>query len=246
MDRRGDVIAVIGLVGLALALRLWQLADRPMQYDEGQVAYFSWVLAETGDYHYQPVLHGPVIYYLNALLFLVAGASDFVARLGPVLAGTALVVLPFGMRRQLGKVGAFTAAGLLAISPSFVYYSRFDREDIVITALELALLVVVVRMFDRPRGWHPAACGALLAACFATKESTFITVAILGAGLLGAAAGGWPVCGGCARPGRARGRGARWRSQSSTCCCSAGSSSTPRGCGTASTPGRSTGPSSTT
>ena len=195
------VFAAILLAGVALALRLWELADRPLQYDEGQVAFFSWVLSETGDYHYQPVLHGPVTYYLNALAFVLVGASDFTARLAPVLAGTLLVLLPFGLRRQLGQVGTLTAAGLLAISPSFLYYSRFDREDIVVTCLELALLVVGVRLFDRPRSWHPAALGALLAACFATKESTFITVAIVGAGLLGAQAGGWPVLRRLSSPG---------------------------------------------
>ncbi len=187
------MLAAILIAGVALALRLWQLAERPFQYDEGQVAYFSWVLSETGDYHYQPVLHGPLTYYLNALSFLIGGAADFTARLPSALAGTLLVVLPFGIRRQLGTVGAVTAAVLLAISPSFLYYSRFDREDILITCLVLALLVVGVRFFDQPQRWHPAALGALLAACFATKESTFITVAIIGAGLLGAQAGGWPV-----------------------------------------------------
>ncbi len=178
---------------VALALRMWQLDDRPFQYDEGQVAYFSWLFAEQGDYHYQPLLHGPLTYFLNAASFGLFGDSDFTARLMPALAGTAIVLLPLALRRQLGHAGALGAALLLAISPSFLYYSRFDREDIILTCLELALLVVAVRFFERPRSWHPAAIGALLAACFATKEATFITAAIVGAGMVGAQIAGWPV-----------------------------------------------------
>ncbi len=188
-----EAAAWAAVVALALLLRLWELTDRPFQYDEGQVAYFSWRFFEHGEYTYMPVLHGPVIYYLNALSFQLLGDSDFSARLVPVLAGIAIVLLPLGLRRQLGRAGALGAGALLAISPAFVYYSRFDREDIVLTCLELALLVVAVRLFDRPRPWHPAAIGALLAACFATKEATFITVAIVLTGLLGAQIAGWPL-----------------------------------------------------
>jgi uncharacterized protein (TIGR03663 family) len=185
-----------------MALRLWSLGDRPFQYDEGQVAYFSWVFEQTGDYHYQPVLHGPLTYYLNALSFLVAGVSDITARLPEALAGVVTVLLPLGLRRQLGSVAAIGASALLCVSPAFVYYARFDREDAILAALVMALIVVAVRWADAPRGWHPPVAAALLAAAFATKESTFITVAICGAGLLGAQVAGLPVIACIAAPGR--------------------------------------------
>ncbi len=203
MGARGEALAYGAIALLALGLRLLALDERPFQYDEGQVAYFSWVLATTGDYHYQPVLHGPLTYYLTALTFLGLGATDFTARLVPALAGTGLVLLPAAIRDQLGRTAALTCALLLAISPAFLYYSRFAREDALLAFLTLALVVVAIRLYDRPRAWHPAALGALLAASFAAKEATFISVAIAGAGLLGAAVAGWPV----AEPLRAL----RWR-----------------------------------
>jgi uncharacterized protein (TIGR03663 family) len=105
----------------------------------------------------------------------VFGDSDFTARLAPALMGTAMVALPYLMRRQLGRIAAFAAAALLAIGPSYLYYSRFAREDIYIACITLAMLVVAARFFDRPHRAHPALMGALTALSFATKESTFIT-----------------------------------------------------------------------
>jgi uncharacterized protein (TIGR03663 family) len=203
-DHAGRALqAAAALIALAaVLLRLWALGDPPFQYDEGQVAYFSWVFEQTGDYHYQPVLHGPLTFYLNALSFLVAGASDVTARLPEALAGVATVLLPLGLRRQLGSVAAIAASALLCVSPAFVYYARFDREDAILAALVMALIVVAVRWAAEPRAWHPPVAAALLAAAFATKESTFITVAIFGAGLLGAQVAGLPVAGRLVAPGR--------------------------------------------
>ena len=55
------------------------------------------------------------------------------------------------------------------------------------------MLVVIFRFFDEPRRLHLAAFGALLAASFATKETTFITIFV-------AAASSWSRS--SCRPGR--------------------------------------------
>ncbi len=165
---------------VALALRLYDLGDRPFHHDESQDAYFSWIFWKNGDYEYDPLLHGPLRFYLTAAMYTLFGDSDFTARLAPALMGTLMVPLPYLLRRQLGRVGAFSAAVMLAIGPSFLYFSRFAREDIYIAAITLGLLVVVFRFLDRPRKHHPALIGALLALSFATKETTFITVFVAG------------------------------------------------------------------
>lgn len=177
---RLEIIAYVVLVAVALALRLYDLGDRPFHHDESQDAYFSWLFAKNGDYQYNPLLHGPLRFYLTAGIFKVFGASDFTARLAPALMGTAMVAMPYFLRRQIGRIAAFAAAVLLAIGPSYLYFSRFAREDIYIASITLALLVVTFRFLDQPRRYHPALIGALLAASFATKESTFITVFVAG------------------------------------------------------------------
>jgi uncharacterized protein (TIGR03663 family) len=85
------------------------------------------------------------------------------------------VPLPYLIRAQLGRAGAFAAAALLAFGPSYLYFSRFAREDIYFAAISLALLAVSFRFLERPRRHQPALIGALLALSFATKETTFIT-----------------------------------------------------------------------
>ena len=176
----------VALVAVALILRLVHLADRPFHHDESQDAYFSWLFRKTGEYEYNPLLHGPLRFYLTGLMYLLFGDSDFTARLAPALMGTTMVALPFGLRRQMGRLGAYLAAALLAFEPTYLYFSRFAREDIYIACLTLALIVVIWRFLDQPRKGHPALIGALLALSFATKESTFITVFVMGGFFLAA------------------------------------------------------------
>jgi uncharacterized protein (TIGR03663 family) len=175
-----EVLAYGALTVAALSLRLYDLGDRPFHHDESQDAYFSWIFFTRGDYEYQPILHGPLRFYLTTVMFALFGDTDFSARLAPALMGTAMVPLLWGVRRQIGPIAAFAAAVLLAFGPSYLYFSRFAREDIYMASLTLAMLVILFRFLDRPRRWHPAATGALLAASFATKEATFITVFVAG------------------------------------------------------------------
>jgi uncharacterized protein (TIGR03663 family) len=172
---RAELAAYAVLVAVALALRLFDLGDRPFHHDESQDAYFSWTFFTTGDYEYNPLLHGPLRFYLTAAMYGLFGDSDFTARLAPALIGTLMVPLPYLLRAQLGRVGAFTAAALLAFGPSYLYFSRFAREDIYFAAISLALLVVTFRFLDNPRRHQPALIGGLLALAFAIKETTFIT-----------------------------------------------------------------------
>lgn len=175
-----ELAAYVALVVLALVLRLVALGDKPFHHDESQDAYFSWIFFSGGGYKYDPLLHGPLRFYLISLMYLLFGVSNFTARLAPALMGTAMVALPYFLRRQLGSLAALAAAVLLCLSPSYLYFSRFTREDIYFACLTLALLVAVFRFLAHPRPWQPALILGLLAASFATKETTFITVFIAG------------------------------------------------------------------
>ena len=189
MRRRAlEFLGYLVLTGVALALRLIDLDARPFHHDESQDAYFSWRFATEGDYTYQPILHGPLRFYLTAGVFTLFGDSDFTARVAPALMGTAMVPMCALLRSQLGRLGAFSAAAALTFGPTFLYYSRFAREDIYIAAITLALIAVGARFLDRPRSHQPALIGALLALSFATKETTFITVFVAGTFLLVAVA----------------------------------------------------------
>jgi uncharacterized protein (TIGR03663 family) len=172
-------LAVAGVVAVALAARVFDLTAKPFHHDESEHAWFAWLLVTGHGYHYDPVYHGPVQFYLMSVLYLLIGVGDLAARLAPALIGTALTALPYLLRRQIGSAAALAAAVLLCISPSYVYFSRFVREDIYAACVTLALIVAIFRFLDRPRRWHPSVILGLLAVSFAVKETTYITVAIV-------------------------------------------------------------------
>src|SRR5579859_8283462 len=97
-----ELAGYVALVFLALVLRLVVLGDKPFHHDESQDAYFSWIFFTGGGYKYDPLLHGPLRFYLISLMYLLFGVSNFTARLAPALMGTAIVALPLFFRRQLG------------------------------------------------------------------------------------------------------------------------------------------------
>jgi uncharacterized protein (TIGR03663 family) len=176
---KGELAVWAGLIAVAILLRVVDLGARPFHHDESQDAYFSWVFYDHGDYQYQPILHGPLRFYLTALNYVLFGDSNFTARLAPAYMGVIAVGLPYLLRRQLGRVAALAAGVALAIGPTYLYFSRFAREDIYIAAITLGLIVAIFRFLDRPRAAGPSIMAALLALSFATKESTFITGFVL-------------------------------------------------------------------
>ena len=152
-DQDKRELAVWGTVlVLGLIVRFIALGERAFHHDESQDAYFSYLFRQTGDYEYNPLLHGPLRFYLTALMYVVFGDSDFTARLAPALMGAAMIPMCWGLRNLLGRGAALVAAIFLAFGPSFLYFSRFAREDIYFASLTLALLIVIWRFIDHPRG----------------------------------------------------------------------------------------------
>ena len=178
---RRELLAYAALTAAALAVRLIDLGDRPFHHDESQDAYFSWLFATAGDYEYQPILHGPLRFYLTALVYLVLGDTDTTARLAPALMGTLIVPLPYLLRDQLGRVGAFAVAVALAFGPSYLVLQPLRPRG------HLRRLPDAgpdrrraSASWSVPARTSPRSVGALLALSFATKETTFITVFVGG------------------------------------------------------------------
>ena len=76
----------IAILGIAAGLtRFWALGARPLHHDESIHAYQSWTLSRGGDWRYDPAYHGPFLYYVNALVYKIFGATDFTARMMPAI-----------------------------------------------------------------------------------------------------------------------------------------------------------------
>jgi uncharacterized protein (TIGR03663 family) len=168
------------LIAVGLIVRFIALGERAFHHDESQDAYFSYLFRQSGDYQYNPLLHGPFRFYLTALMYVLFGDTDFTARLAPALMGAAMIPLCWALRPLIGRIAAFATALLLAFGPSYLYFSRFAREDIYVACLTLALIVVIWRFIDKPRKFYPALIGLFVSLSFATKETTFITIFVMG------------------------------------------------------------------
>ena len=114
-ERLREWVALVGILTVAVLLRVVDLGVRPLQPEEADLALRSWLLSR-GE---QAALGGnPLLVNANAALVFMLGSDDGVLRLLPALAGLAMVWLAWALWPWLGRTGALVAALLLAISPT--------------------------------------------------------------------------------------------------------------------------------
>ncbi len=193
-------VAFWGIVFVGALLRFWGLGDKPLHHDESLHAYFSLLLMHnnienwracigtTNCYRYDPLTHGPFQFHIIALVYKVSqllgvydhGVNTVTVRIAAATLGTVIVGLPYFLRDYIGKIGAWLACFLLAISPSMVYYSRFAREDIYMACFTLLLVVAVARYVHTRRALWLIIAALAFVLSYATKEATFLTIVIFG------------------------------------------------------------------
>ncbi|MCY4367375.1 MAG: TIGR03663 family protein [Chloroflexi bacterium] len=168
------------LVVFALLLRLWELSERTMHYDEAIHLYYSWRLSNLEGFIHSPWMHGPFQIDLVAAFLRLFGDTDFAARMAYALFGAILVGLPYFLREWLGKSGALLTGLLLAMSPSLLYFSRFGRNDILMAVFAVSLFALLWHYAHNPRRRYLFLGSAVLALAFSAKESAYILAAIFG------------------------------------------------------------------
>lgn len=177
-------VALYGLIALAaLALRLANLTRYPLNDAEasqalaGLAIYMGGIPAEG---------YSPLIASLTAFSFVLFGAADWAARLIPALFGVALVLLPFGLRKQLGVVGALIASILLAFSPTAIFWSRTVSGDTAVAVGLLLLLIGGVRFFSQMQssGLNLAAVALALLVLSAPAGFTALVVTLFLVGIV--------------------------------------------------------------
>ncbi len=177
-----EALAYAVILAVAFALRFWDLGARAMHHDESLHATYSWYLYDGRGYEHHPLMHGPMLFHLMALVYLLFGVSDATARFVPAAFGTAMVLLPLLLRPWLGRLGAVAAAAFMALSPTLLYFSRFvgaGAQDILV-AVGMLLIVAGIwryRASGRDRWLYLMAGG--LALGFTTKEVTYMLAAVL-------------------------------------------------------------------
>ncbi|MHB8620168.1 MAG: flippase activity-associated protein Agl23 [Chloroflexota bacterium] len=175
----------ISLVAVAFVMRIWNVGYRAMHHDESMHAYYGWQLFRGGGYQYNPMLHGPFQFHAIALMDFLFGVSNTSARLTAVLCGTGIVAATWFQRPYLGRLGALITGAIFTISPAFLYYSRFTREDIYVAFFTFLMVVGMFGWLHSRRRGYIYLLFTATALAFATKENTFITLFMFGTFLLG-------------------------------------------------------------
>jgi len=179
--RRGptvETILYLIIFLLAVTTRFALLDSQAMHHDEGIHTLYGWNIYQGKGYAHDAVYHGPLIYHAGALAFSLFGDSDSTARLAEVVLSIATVMLPLLLRRYLGRWGALLSCALLLISPTFLYFGRFARNDVLAGFWTLLTLVCIIRYIgERRSGWL---YGAAAATClnFCSKETAYIATAL--------------------------------------------------------------------
>ncbi len=175
--------AILGVLSLAVALRLPRLADRPMHADEAVLADKFGTLLETGAYDYNPHdYHGPALLYATLIPSGVRGIGRYAdldesaLRIVPVFFGLLLVAMPLLLTRALGRPAALAAAGLTAVSPAMVFYSRYYIPEMLLACFLLGVIAFGYRYACTGRARWAVLAGACLGLAFAAKETAALAV----------------------------------------------------------------------
>lgn len=173
-------VAYLSIVLIAFALRIWDDGSRAMHGDEAEHAWFAWNLFSGIGYAYDPVYHGPFQFPATALLYFLFGVSDLTGRLLAVLFGSALVALPYFLRREMGRVEALLASVFIALSPAFLYVSRLERDDIFTSFFAITTVIGIFGYVRSRRVRYVYLAVASLALSLSAMENTYITAFVFG------------------------------------------------------------------
>ncbi|MDO8842018.1 flippase activity-associated protein Agl23 [Methanocalculus sp.] len=169
-----------------IILRFAFLDLKLYHHDEAAHAWFAYQLLTKGTYIYDPMFHGPFLFYVTAGLFSLFGDSDLVGRLLPAFLGTALVALVYPLYRMgyLDGRQMIVAALFLALSPNMVYFSRFLRNDIFIAFFSLLIVVAALAYCKSGKLRYALVAGSAAALGMSSKENMPIVLLIFGSYLV--------------------------------------------------------------
>jgi uncharacterized protein (TIGR03663 family) len=173
----GEMFAFILIAILAIFSRLYDLGARVMSHDENLHVYFSWLYSIGKGYQHTPLMHGPLLFHLTALTYLIFGASDFSARFPQAIASILTIFLLWKWRRYLGRAGTLVAAGFTLISPYMVYYGRYARNEAFIGVFFVLMLYAILRYLETGKRRYLFLLTIATVLHFISKETAFIYTA---------------------------------------------------------------------
>jgi uncharacterized protein (TIGR03663 family) len=155
--RRKDLVPWAAVLLVSALLRLHDLGAAPLSPAEAREAWAG--IAAAGD---TGAASSGLLLGVNRCLFWLVGPGDAAARLLPALVGAVLPLAAWLLAGHLGRAGSLLAAGLLALSPSLVLFSRTASGAVLGVGAALFLLGTLLRHRESgDRRWLLAAGAAL-------------------------------------------------------------------------------------
>jgi uncharacterized protein (TIGR03663 family) len=177
-------IFILAVTVAAVALRLPRLQQRPMHGDEAVHAVRFGELLEKNFYRYNPhEYHGPTLNYFTLIPAWLSGIhkfkdlSEFTLRIVPVFFGLLLVLMPLLLLRGLGRSATIIAIVMTAISPAFVFYSRYYIQEMLLVCFTFGVIVCGWRYTQSKNIAWALLTGIFLGLMHATKETSIIAFA---------------------------------------------------------------------
>jgi uncharacterized protein (TIGR03663 family) len=178
INSRSDFVWLPVLLLMAAGLRLILLDTAPFHHDESIHAWLSYRLWTGHSYTYDPIYHGPFLYWTTAAVYSVFGDNDFSARLLPALFSSGLAALCWCLRDRLGKIGWIVAALFITLSPTFTYYGRFLAHDTYVAFFTLAAVLLPSRFVQSERKSTLCLLGLIIGCFMATKACFYLHMGI--------------------------------------------------------------------
>ena len=179
--------ALAAMVLLGLALRLYGAARAGLTFDESIVWAFAreitmrpvlYLVSRTADH---PLLNA----YLVRSSSLAFGDSDLGLRILHACLGTMTIVVVHRLARMLwGFRAGLVAAGLLAVDPFHVSWSRLVIEETPLLLCQALTLLLVWRGLSRGRAADFVRAGVCLGLAYLAKETALLMLPALALALL--------------------------------------------------------------
>ena len=174
-------LLILAVTIAAAALHLPLLAQRPMHTDEAVHAIRFGRLLEDGYYRYNPgEYHGPTLNYFTLIPARLSSAkrltqvNEFTLRIVPVFFGVLLIPMLLLLADGLGIAAVVFAAILVAVSPAFVFYSRYYIQEMLLVCFTFGAIACGWRCAKNKKiGWA-LLTGVFLGLMHATKETSVI------------------------------------------------------------------------
>jgi 4-amino-4-deoxy-L-arabinose transferase-like glycosyltransferase len=147
-------LALLGLILLAFALRVYRLPAQSLWYDEGVSWYLTRMSLPALTTWTADDIQPPLYYYLLWSWARLAGTSEYALRFLSVGFGALSLPLMWATARWLlGRRAAWLAVLLLTLSPLHVYYAQEARMYTFLTFLGLLSSYLLLRLLNaRPTG----------------------------------------------------------------------------------------------